>query len=162
MANTATTEFVPSSCAQVEVKTTEAGNWIDITGESQAVSGTEQTRLSGEAYVFAGDKAIVTSGSREPMELTFDIVYTEVDPLPESQAEAYELVKDVFQDTSGCGAKLWVRYSPKGGNAGDERIEADGYLTSFTFPEVDASSGDPIMSSFSLTVSEVSTVVVAS
>lgn len=156
MSATAITDFYPSSCAQVSVKFTSGGVYTDISGESQSVSGTEQSRMSGEVYVFAGDKALVTSGSREPMELTFAFVYSEAD------AEAYELIRTQWEDTTGCGAQVWVKWSPRGGGAGHEVLEANGYLTSFVYPEVDASSGDPIMSGFGMITSGPTTTVIAS
>lgn len=155
MSSSAITDFVPSSCSQVFVSF-DGTNWTDVSGESQSVSGTEQSRMSGEVYVFAGDKALVTSGSREPMELTFAFVYSEDD------AEEYGLVRANWEDTSGCGSLIWARWSPRGGSAGHELLEAAGYMTSFLYPEVDASSGDPIMSGFGMITAEITTTIVAS
>lgn len=165
---TATTNQVSSACAKVEVKFPEmdqaqfsvdcVNDYVDISGEAQSVSGTEQSRMTGEAYVFAGDTPIVMSGSRETMELTATIIYTEVD------TEAYQMVRTAFEDTSVCpgGGKIYLRVSPRGGSAGHEQLEYIGYLTAFTYPEVDASSGDPIVCEFSMVTSGPTTTIVAS
>jgi len=158
MSATATTHQVSSACAKVEVSTDLGVSWTDISGEAQSVTGTEQTRMSGEAYVFAGDTPIVMSGSRESMELTFTVIYTEDD------SEAYETVRGLFEDDTTCpgGGKIYFRYSPRGGSAGHEQLEYSGYLTSFTYPEVDASSGDPIICEFGLISDGPTTTIVAS
>jgi len=154
---TATTNQVSSACAKIEIKMPDLGtiggvdvsSYLDISGEAQSVSGTDQSRMSGEAYVFAGDTPIVMSGSRESMELTATIIYTE------ESAEAYELVRGCFIDTTTCpgGGQIYLRVTPKGGSVGDNQYEYVGYLTSFTYPEVDASSGDPIVGEFSMITS---------
>lgn len=156
---TATTNQVSSACAQIEIRIPDAGveDWTDISGEAQSVANTDQSRMSGEAYVFAGDTPIVMSGSRESMELTVTIIYTEDD------SEAYTMVRNAFEDTTTCpgGGRVYLRWSPRGGGPGHEQLECNGYLTSFTYPEVDASTGDPIVSEFSLITGGPTTSVVA-
>ena len=152
-----TTASVPMACGKLEIALDGACSvWTDISGEGSTVEGTEQTRISGEAYTFTGDKAIVKGGKREPMELTFSIVYTETD------AEAYEVIRETFE-TTGCGVAICVRWSPRGGGAGTEMITTDqGILTSFTYPPMDASGGGPIMSGFAMKTGGVTTTIVAS
>jgi hypothetical protein len=130
--------------------------WTDISGEAQSLGGTEQTRISGEAYTLTGDTALVGGGKREPMELAVAIVYTE------TNTEAYEVARTAFEAT-GCGGQVCLRWSPGGGDAGDERITSTaGILVSFTYPPMDASAGGPIMSGFTLKVPGTSTAVIAS
>ncbi len=161
---TATTNQVSSACAKVELKIPDVAaivpdlsDWYDISGESQSVANTDQSRMSGEAYVFAGDTPIVMSGSRESMELTVTIIYTE------DENEAYEIVRTAFEDTTSCpgGGRIYLRWAPRGGAPGHEQLECNGYLTSFTYPEVDASTGDPIVCEFSLITGGPTTTVVA-
>jgi hypothetical protein len=56
-----------------------------------------------------------------------------------------------------------VRWSPKGGNVGDERITTPaGVITSFTYPPMDAAAGGPILAGFTLKVSHVTTATITS
>lgn len=141
-----TVNSIPLACGHLEASfTSDCASWTDISGEDQSVSGTEQARKSGEAYTLDGDCAIIQGGKREPQELVFAIVYTE------AAAEAYSLVRTQFEIS--CGGPLCVRWSPKGGNLGDERITTvAGVITEFTYPPMDASAGGPIMAGFKLKV----------
>lgn len=152
-----TTNSVAMACGLLEISLDgECAVYTDISGESQSVEGTEQTRISGEGYTFSGDTAIIKGGKREPMELVFVIMYTEED------AEAYEIVRESFE-SAGCGVTTCVRWSPRGGNAGDEIITTgSGVLTSFTYPPMDATAGGPILAGFTVKVPSVATTIVAS
>src|SRR5574341_484951 len=150
-----TTGAVANACAKVEISN-DNSNWTDISGVAQSVADTEQTRMSDQAYTFSGEGAIVKSGKKEPLELTFTIVYSETD------AEAYEQVRARFE-TATCSPNFYVRWSPRGGNADDERITSDaGVITAFTYPPVDASAGGPIICGFKLKVGNLTTTIIAS
>lgn len=149
-----TTDQVPLACGKLEISDDNV-NWDDISGESQSLEGTEQARMSGEAYTLDGDTAILAAGKREPLELEVTIVYTETD------AEAYETVRKLFEEA--CGGDIYLRWSPRGGDAGEEQLTTGkGIITSFTYPPMDASSGGPIMAGFTMRVGSVTTAIVAS
>ena len=150
-----TTGAVAQACGKVWTST-DGVTYTDISGNTQSVEGTEQTKITGEAYTFTGDTAIVKSGKREPMDLAFVIIYTETD------AEAYQQVRAQFEAT-GCGPNFYVRWSPRGGNADDEQLtSAVGVLTSFTYPPMDATGGAPILAGFTVRVPGVTTTIIAS
>lgn len=150
-----TTGAVANACAKVEISTDNV-SWTDISGVAQSVTDTEQTRMSGEAYTFSGEGAIVKSGKKEPLELSFSIVYTETD------AEGYEQVRAVFE-TATCSPNFYVRWSPRGGNADDEQITSGaGVVTAFTYPMVDATQGGPIITGFTVKVGNLTTTIVSS
>lgn len=148
---------VPMACGLLEVSfTSDCASWTDISGEDQTVANTAQTRKSGEAYTLDGDTAIIQGGKREPMELQFAIVYTE------TAGEAYSLIRAQFE-AAGCGDPLCARWSPRGGNVGDERITTPaGIIISFTYPPLDAAAGGPIMAGFTLKVSGTTTAAITS
>ena len=151
-----TTSQVPMACGQLEISTDSCVNWSDISGEAQSLGGTEQARMSGEAYTLDGDTALLGGGKREPMELVVAIVYTE------SNTEAYDLVRAAFE-AAGCGGGFCLRWSPAGGSAGDDRITTgEGILVSFTYPPMDAATGGPIMVGFVVKVAGTSTAIIAS
>lgn len=150
-----TTDAVAMSCSKLEFAP-DCVTYLDISGESQSVAGTEQTRISGEAYTFTGDTAIIKGGKREPMELEVAIVYTETD------AQAYEQIRASFEAT-GCPSNVCIRYSPAGGNAGDEQLTTkSGTLISFTYPPIDASTAGPILTGFTIKVPGIDTAIVSS
>ena len=150
-----TTDQVSMGCGKLEISINNT-DWTDISGTSQSIEGTEATRMTGEAYTFDGDTALIGGGKREPMELTCNIVYTETD------ADGYEVTRNIFE-TVGCDTEFYVRWSPRGGSAGDEQITTgEGRVVGFTYPPMDASAGGPIMAAFTVKVPGVATTIIAS
>jgi hypothetical protein len=97
---------------------------------------------------------LLAVGLPEPMDLTFRIFYTQ------TTGEAFEIARDVF-DQADCGSQMCARWSPAGGNVGDERFYTEeGELVSFRYPSMDAAGGGPIMSSFVLRTGAVRSEVV--
>ncbi len=154
-----TTTQVTQSCGKVEINVNAdcpgTGSWDDISGETQSVTGPDQSRMTGTAFTLAGSTALVGVGKREPIDLVFVIIYTETD------AEAYERIRLIFE-AEECGALMCVRYSPRGGNAGDEILTARGVISSFKYPALDASAGGVILGGFTLFAPELVTAIVAS
>jgi hypothetical protein len=137
-----TTNAVAMACGQLEISIDGCNVWTDISGSSSSVTGTTQTRINDQNYTLDGDFAIIRGGKKEPLELVFSIVYTP------TAAEAFSIAQQIFEET-GCGGNICIRWSPNGGNAGDQRFTtADGILISFDYPTMDATAGGPIMTSF--------------
>ena len=114
-------------------------SWTDISGFSNAVTGTQQDRTSGEAYTFDGDKAIVGVGKREPDEAAIKIVYTE------GSTEPFSVLRAAFENAT----PYYVRYTVKAATTGNKRYTSDvGYIISCPYPEVDSTSGDPVTVEF--------------
>lgn len=150
-----TTGAVANACAYVAISTNGVA-FTDVGGATQSVAGTEQSRISDQAYTFTGATAIVKAGKREPMELEFVIIYTETD------AEVYQQVRALFE-SGACEPNIYVRWSPRGGSADHEQITSDaGVLISFTYPPIDATSGAPILGGFTVKVPGVTTTIIAS
>ncbi|GAF75272.1 unnamed protein product [marine sediment metagenome] len=149
-----TSDAVALACGLLEVAS-NCVNYQDIGGSSSTVSGTDQTRMSGESYTFDGDGAIIQGGKREPMELVFEIVYSE------TALEAFEYVRALFEAV-GCGYHMCARWSPGGGNGGDALYTTgEGWLVSFTYPPMDAKTGGPVMAGFTLKVGSITQSVIA-
>lgn len=148
---------ISGACGKLEVSYNGA-DWFNISGESQSVQNTMQSRQVANAFRLSSRLAIVGAGRREPMDLAFTIVYTETD------AEAYEIVKTRYeQDETICQPYLYARWSPRGGNVGDARLTTDtGTITNFIYPALDASAGGVIMGGFTLRVGFVTTEIIAS
>lgn len=154
-----TTVAIGGACGQVEIDSaSDFGTATDISGQAQSLATPSQTRQSGEAYTLDGDTGIITSGKREPIDLQFTIVYTE------SDTEAWELARAEFEATS-CGDPLYVRWSPGGGDVGDQRYTSNtnySVLTGFDYPMMDATSPGPIMCTFTVRTASISTSTISS
>lgn len=125
-------------------------DWVDIRGTATKVTPSGGDQLTGSQQTADGDAPIVTHANKtEPQQWQCDIVYTE------AQAEAFMIVRDVYE--SGDKA-IFARYSPGGGNPGDLMYyTADAAGEAFAAPivncmapEGDASTGDPLLASFTL------------
>lgn len=154
MSSTQITSSVPQSCGQIEISEDNV-TWLDISGESQSLEQPEATRMVGEAFTLAGNGPIIKSGKVEAFDLVFRILYSETD------AEAYQRVRNVFEQT-GCNNNIYVRYSPRGGSADHERLTGNGPLTSFLYPNLDASAAGPIVGGFTVRVGGLTTTIIAS
>lgn len=137
---------------KIEVAATETGgvpDWADISGSANKLVPTPQTADTGEAASLDGQYKIVTAGKFNPLELAITALYTE------TAAEAYAVLK---QAAAVAGRKLWVRWSPAGGNPGDARFTtasasgavAPGVITSMPFPGADAETAGPTLLDFTV------------
>lgn len=149
-----TTTAVAQACGQLEVSVDACQSWTDVSGSASSVTGTTQTRISDQGYTLDGDGAIIKAGKREPIELVFNVVYTP------TAGEAFSIAQQVFEQT-GCDADICVRWSPNGGNVGDQRFQTtDGQLISFDYPPMDATGGAPIMTNFTVKVARIVTSII--
>lgn len=151
-----TTAAVPQSCGIVEISTNNVA-WTDISGVVNSLEQPEQTRMVGEARTLTGELPIVKGGKREAMDVVVKIIYSETD------AEAYQQIRAIFE-TVGCGAgAMYLRYSPAGGNADNERLTSDqGVLTSWLYPNLNAEEAGPILGGFTLRIGGFTTTVISS
>lgn len=156
MSSTQTTGSVPQSCGIIEIST-NGSTWLNISGETNSLEQPEQTRMVGEARTLAGENPIVKGGKKEAMDVVVKIIYSETD------AEAYQQIRSIFEAT-GCGAgAMYLRYSPAGGNADNERLTSDlGFLTSWLYPNLNAEEAGPIMCGFTLRIGGFTTAIIAS
>lgn len=143
-----TTDQVSLANGGIEYSTNGTA-WTALGGSASTVEDTSQSRMSGEAYTLDGDVALITTGKREPIELTVKAVYTE------QSGETFEVIRALFE----AGTPVYLRWSPKGIGASGRFVfttcdntgaAAAGKITEFTYPPLDASSGDPIMVGFKL------------
>ena len=145
-----TTDGLSSVNAVIEIAIQDAvptldAEWTDISGESNTIDAGEQSRMSGETYTFDGDTAIITTGKREPVEVTLNIVYTEVVDSP------YDELDTAFK----ANTKLHVRWFPKGFVVGNYQFSmSPAWLTALTEPGMDAGSPDPLMVAFTIKAPE--------
>lgn len=136
-----TTTAINGAAATISIKVASAA-YADISGSSQSVDAVTATVVTGEAYTFDGNYAILTTGKFEPVEVKVNIIYTE------TAAEAFIVAQAAFVAKSAVQIK-WV---PLGSASGADTIEsmAGGTITALDYPAIDASSAGPIMVSFTV------------
>ncbi|MFA4973452.1 MAG: hypothetical protein WC683_12610 [bacterium] len=119
----------------------------DISGSSNQVSSTEQRRGSGEGYTFDGDVAIIKAGKREPVEVTFRIIYTE------EALEGWELAKAAFEAAGGTAVDIsWILEA-----GATTWTITDGIITRLQYPQADPTDANPVMVEFSVRAPEITT-----
>jgi len=151
---TQTTGQLSMACGQIEVST-DGITYTDISGSSQSITGLNQARMSGEGYTQDGDTGVVTYGKREPMTPTMTVIYTEDD------TEAWELARAEFE--AACGDPLYHRWSPGGGDVGDQRYYTPAAgIISFDYPSLDAADGSPIKCTYQFKTPYVTTETISS
>jgi hypothetical protein len=141
-----TTTAMAAVDATVEVSV-DGTTWIDISGSANTVEPGSQTRMTGTAYTFEGDVAIITSGKREPLEVSVSALYTE------TAGEAFESIRANFE----AGTRMYFRYSPLGTGATGRSVYTasnDGatagavIVSEMDWPEAAADNADPVAVSF--------------
>lgn len=146
-----TTSAISFKNCKVEIST-NGTSWTDISGVATGVEVGGGDRQTGEAYTYDGDTAIITTGKREPLEITVKTVYTE------GTSEAYETVRAAYE----AGTSLYIRWSPRGGSAGNFQFATDaGVVTGAVYPVGEAGSGDPVVVGFTVKTPKVTKSVVA-
>jgi hypothetical protein len=131
-----------SSCAMcVEIMTGTA--WVDVSDNATVVDPPEQTRITGEAWVFGEDTALIGDGKLNPTEVTVRGVWAE------GTADPFYTVYAEF--TTPCGDMVAVRWSPAGCATSSDAFSTNttqSEVISLTYPGGDASSGDILMYQF--------------
>lgn len=129
----------------LEILTTPPATWTAVSGSANQVSGAEQRRMSGEAYTFDGDVALVKGGKREPVEVAFRIIYTE------EAAEAWEIVKAFFEAVGGTACS--IRWTPE--TTTETYTISAGVITRLQYPAADAADANPVVCEFSVRGSQI-------
>lgn len=114
---------------------------VDASGFMTSVDFSGYEVQTGEAYTGNGQTAILTAGKTSPAEITVNSIYTEKADDPTDKLWAAKEAKKRVRF-------LWY---PKGNAQGNwEWASEYGYLTSVTPPKGEASSADPILTTFVL------------
>ena len=140
---TKTSSAVAQACAKVEISA-DGLVWHDIGSEATTVTLPKEVVATGSVPVFDDDHHVVTSGKIAPITATVAGVYTE------EAAEAFELVLDAWE-VAGCGKRLDLRVTPRGGGVGQREITiSPGILTGLMPPNL--SAGDATAALFEFDV----------
>lgn len=114
---------------------TDGSSFTSFCGYATSVEVGGGERESGEAYTFCGDTALIGLGKRAPIDVTFNIIYTEVNTDP------FQVLRAAYENAT----PHYVRIEPKGGEAGEWLWTSSlGYWTRVNEPAGEANSGDPV------------------
>ena len=151
-----TDNAVSQACSRIDISIlADCSSWTNISGSSNSITGTTQTKQVGEEFTFDGTGPIVEIGKVNAFDLTVRIVFTN------QATEAYRLVRDKFNEGE-CAGKICLRWIP-GGAVGNDGFETNyAPISSFDWPEMDSAAAGPVMASFVLRVSEIDPFVFAS
>jgi len=122
----------------------DCGTSTDLSGSFNVVEQPEQSRISGEAYNFEDDVACVGCGKREPVEVSFSIVYTD------DAADAFQVLQPYFTN----GSEVCIAWYP-GGTTGSSGYGVYGQITNWVYPGGEASSADPMICGLSVRANEI-------
>lgn len=135
-----TTNSVWGGAAKVEISINGSA-WTDISGHANLVDSPLVERRQGERWTFDGEYPIVKVGKRNSIRIPVTIVYTE------QAADAFEVVRAQYE--SAGGGTLYLRWSPKGGDAAEFQYTTDsGFVQAFQYPPVNSEEDGPLMLQF--------------
>lgn len=114
----------------------DGSSWTDCSGTATMVEVTESNRMTGTAYTGDGDKAVITYGKLEPVEVTVTLLYTK------TSGEGYDRLRDAFEATGGT--RLDCRFAPEGNSSGNEQwTSGSSKVVSLGYPSPDAGDAAP-------------------
>lgn len=140
---TGTTDWVSPKDLEI-YWSSDDNTYTALCGEFASIDNPEQSRITGEAYAFCNDTPYTGVGPREPIDITFEIVYTEM------VTESFMALEPYFTS----GSRVYLKWYPKGSTSGSE-FAADGFLTNWVYPGAAADSADPIMAGGTLRTDEI-------
>lgn len=140
---TKTSSAVAQACSKVEISA-DGVTWTDIGSEATTVTFPKEVVTVGSVPVFYDDYHVVTSGKIAPITVTVSGVYTE------EALEAFEQVLDAWE-IAGCGKRLDLRVTPRGGGVGQREITiSPGKLVGLKPPDLSAADGGPALFEFDI------------
>jgi len=143
-----TTAAMTGATATLEINTNNT-TFVSIAGSTQSVDVVEFTRLNGSAYTLEGDTAVLTFGRQPPVSVTVNALYTE------TSGEAF--LKAVSAIKNNQFAQL--RWKPAGSAGASFTTISGGRISSVSLPGNDASSGEPLMVSFTIMAPGIETTI---
>lgn len=128
-----TTDAMVFTDVKLELST-DGVSYTDYSGETNSVALANGDRMTGAAYTFDGDEAILGVGKKQPINVTVRAIYTNLD------ASAARILRTSYENKSD----LYVRWSTPDGGAGDRQYTTHGKVTTAPYPSGEAGSADPV------------------
>lgn len=134
---TQTTGGFSATDAKVEISA-NGSTFTDISGWSNKIEPDESVLETGFVWTHEGNYAIITDGKFNPINVRVQIVATEGTGDPFAVLRAAHAAKTPY----------YVRWSPKGGSAGEYQYLAVGKIKNFKDPGSDVEDAKPVVISF--------------
>lgn len=116
---------------------TNYSTYTDVSSGANSIDISGGDRMSGEAFTFDGDTAIVTVGKLNPLEITVKQVYVA------SSTGQFAVLAGLLTNATPCNIR-WNHSSVA--TTGDWRFTAaTGYILNCNPPNAAADSGDPLL-----------------
>ncbi len=137
---------------KIEVSVDSGATWINISGQTNALSVGGGDREIGNFFDAANDTPTLGAGKRNPLEIETRVKYTETD------SEAQGVLASPYENAT----ETLIRYSPKGGASGDRLYTSDaGFVQTNPYPGQEVESGDPLRIEFTIVVGKLTKSLVA-
>ena len=115
--------------------------WVDFSGVFNSLEVSGGDRITGEVFTADGDTPIVLFGKLNPIDVTGNIVYSEI------TTEAWSVLVPYYV----AGTNLRLRWAPAGDGTGAYRfMTGTTNFTEFGYPSGDVGAGEPILVSFAV------------
>jgi len=125
---------------KVEISTNGSA-WTAITAYSASVAVDGGRRRVGVQHNFTDDYPAQTAGKRDPLKLEVHHTYSE------GGSDPFEVIRAAYE----AGSALYVRWSPRGGTAGQFLFTSDaGIVLTPPYPTGEAHTGAVLLTSFVL------------
>ena len=134
-----------SSCTMCVELSSDGTGWTDFSDWVTVIEAPEMTRMSGEAYVYGEDSAVLTGGKREPFEIVIRGVYED------STATTDPFVFLWTEWNADCGDKMHIRFAPSGCATTSQVFSTAtattdyGEIVSLTPPALPADDASPLL-----------------
>jgi hypothetical protein len=124
----------------IEYSTDSGSTWTDLGGWAMGCTFDAWDRVTGQRNTLTGEEAIAGFGKLQLTGINLNLVYSDGD-----DTDPFDTIWT--QHIATGGGQFMVRVSPQGTSSGKRYIatNSDAKVDSFTPPDIDASSGDPLM-----------------
>lgn len=132
----------------------DGATWEECSPNLASVNVSGGERRTGEVSVFGSDSDVIGTGSRQPVEITFRLIFQN------SPVSFWQTIQDAYEDNSD----IYFRWFPGGGVEGDLGMESNaGRIVRPPTPaQGDASNAAPLTCEFMFRTDEINGVVYAS
>ena len=134
-----TTGAITGATAKIEINV-NGGGYVDISGSSQSIDAVEMSRVNGSTHTLEGDYALVTFGKQPATEITVNVLYTE------SATEGFIKAVSALKNNQTC----LLKWYPAGTGGKYFVTSAGAKIGTVSLPGNDATSGEPLVVSFTV------------
>lgn len=125
------------SGARVQFSLDGGTTFTDLSDHGTRIEISGGSRQIGEVYTFSQDYPYLTTGKREPWQIRVYFYYDE------QVASVFPALENAYKNAT----RVILRWAPLGFTSGNRRYTSEGYLSLIGYPEGQAGSGEPVITS---------------